>query len=119
MIYRIHRLGSEVLGCQEAKCEAYLKGWLTIIDERLRINAQVTGADQAAHIRHKSGRRFKESKNDRGLTLFHFGPGQRCFGRHDRAYGIFQRRPPREDFTTIMFDRWMGEWNETVTKATV
>ncbi len=55
----------------------YLSGWQTLVDE-----ATALGQAQAGYIRHKSERRFTESRDEAGLTVFTFPPGQPCFRAH-------------------------------------
>lgn len=79
--------------CQQVGCQAWLHGWDTILDE--------TNADQkimADYIRHTSGRTFKETRTDTGLTVFRFEPYQRCFAEH-------RTRPVRH---TV----WRGDFRE-------
>ena len=40
------------------------------------------GQEQAAYIRHKSGRTFREQRTEAGLTVFRFEAFQRCFAEH-------------------------------------
>ncbi|QIP87637.1 hypothetical protein GLX30_30455 [Streptomyces sp. Tu 2975] len=40
------------------------------------------GRDQAAYIRHKAGRTFREQRRGDGLTVFRFEAHQRCFAEH-------------------------------------
>ena len=60
--------------CEEAGCQAYRAGWRTSVDERLEL-----GQRQAHYIRTMSGRRYTEERDENGLTLFTFEPGQSCF----------------------------------------
>lgn len=76
--------------CEVVGCEAWRKGWQTVCDERTDL-----GTAQAAYIRQKSGRTFKEYHTDEGLTVFRFESGQRCFAAH-------QIRP--ETFTVRLGD---------------
>lgn len=63
--------------CELVGCAAWQFGWQSIIDESTTL-----GRDQAAHIRHRSGRTFKEQRTGAGLTVFTFEPRQRCFADH-------------------------------------
>jgi hypothetical protein len=66
-----------VAACEQVGCLAWAYGWETTIDERTEL-----GARQAAHIRHRSGRTYREQRTDAGLTVFRFEPRQRCFDEH-------------------------------------
>lgn len=63
--------------CKDAGCLAYHYGWESAVDESTDL-----GKQQADYIRLRSGRTFKESKTDAGLTVFRFESGQRCFTEH-------------------------------------
>ncbi len=66
--------------CEQVRCENWLYGWDTLVDERT-----APGADAAAWIRSgKSGRDFRElgADADSGVTVFRFAPHQRCFAEH-------------------------------------
>jgi hypothetical protein len=60
--------------CAEAACDAYEHGWQSFIDEAAEL-----GQRQAHFIRRESGRRFTEERNEHGITVFTFEPGQECF----------------------------------------
>jgi hypothetical protein len=66
------------VACERAAppCWSYLKGWETFLDEKVPAQAEA-----ARWIRHESGRTFTETTGG-GLTVFRFGPGQRCFTEH-------------------------------------
>lgn len=70
--------------CEEAGCEAFLRGWTTVVDESTDL-----GQRQAHYIRHDRTRRHAEQKRPDGLTAFEFEPGQRCFAadKHRVATG--------------------------------
>ena len=65
------------VACEAAGCEAWRSGWQTIVDERTAL-----GVAQAAYIRQRSGRTFREQRTGDGLTVFVFEPRQRCFREH-------------------------------------
>lgn len=72
--------------CAQIECKAHVNGWQTLIDESTE-----RGKTQGAYIRHGSGRRFTEDRNDAGVTVFTFAPGQTCFGgKHYQT----NERPP-------------------------
>lgn len=60
--------------CAEKQCRGFMEGWVTRIDESTDL-----GQGQAFYIRKQSGRSFKEHRDELGLTVFVFEPGQRCF----------------------------------------
>jgi hypothetical protein len=66
-----------VAACQDAGCMAWRHGWESVVDERTPL-----GKDQAAYIRTRSGRAFRETRTEAGLTVFRFEPFQRCFRDH-------------------------------------
>lgn len=72
--------------CAEVDCRAYLEGWATKVDERTEL-----GMAQAYYIRRESRRGFREYRDEAGLTVFQFNPGQTCFGS-DRH--LVPSRPP-------------------------
>lgn len=63
--------------CAEVGCGAREHGWETLVDE-----ATDLGQRQALYIRGASHRRFAEHRNEAGLTVFRFVPGQTCFDEH-------------------------------------
>jgi hypothetical protein len=63
--------------CERVGCPAWREGWESAIDERTDL-----GRAQAAYIRTKSGRTFREQRTAAGLTVFRFESGQRCFADH-------------------------------------
>ena len=71
--------------CEEVGCENQQVGWETYIDESTEL-----GKRQAAYIRQDSGRRFAESKDRTGITIFDFPAGQTCFEEH---YASLEREP--------------------------
>lgn len=81
-MYKTYRLWSPpdthiVESCQQAGCEAWQRGWDTFVDEATEL-----GQRQAAYIRTHSGRTFRESRTDAGITAFRFEAHQRCFAEH-------------------------------------
>jgi hypothetical protein len=62
--------------CREVECEPFKHGWETFIDERTPL-----GVQQAGYIRARSGRTCYEHRNEHGVTVFRFPPGQECFQR--------------------------------------
>ncbi len=63
--------------CDEVSCRAHMRGWVSPIDERT-----VDGQKHAYYIRKVAKRRYAESKDAGGLTVFEFPPGQQCFRKH-------------------------------------
>lgn len=75
---RLPRDTSVRAACEEVGCESWQFGWETVVDERT-----VLGNQQAAYIRHRSGRTFTEMRgSEPGVIVFRFGSGQRCFAEH-------------------------------------
>lgn len=63
--------------CEEYGCLAGEHGWSSTIDESTGL-----GQKQANYIRRNSGRKFTETHNELGLTVFQFASGQDCFADH-------------------------------------
>lgn len=76
-----------VSACHEVGCAAWREGWETTVDE-----ATDLGRAQAAYIRARSGRTFRERRTDAGLTVFLFESGQRCFAEHRTKRDLFTNR---------------------------
>ncbi|MFG2372554.1 hypothetical protein ACGFY9_13885 [Streptomyces sp. NPDC048504] len=70
--------------CEQTGCPAWRQGWESVIDESTPL-----GQGQAAYIRTRSGRTFREQKNGAGLTVFRFESGQRCFAEHRTRPDIY------------------------------
>lgn len=83
MLYKTYAILSpldthyRVARCAEVDCEALARGWQSMIDESTDL-----GQKQAHYIRRLSRRQFTEHRNEHGITIFTFGPGQQCFGVH-------------------------------------
>lgn len=73
--------------CEEVGCEQWRLGWESTIDEATEL-----GQRQAAYIRHRSGRTFRELKAPTGLTVFRFEPHQRCFREHQTRPELYAVR---------------------------
>ncbi|WP_377271927.1 hypothetical protein [Peterkaempfera sp. SMS 1(5)a] len=76
-----------VAACEQVGCEAWQRGWQSVIDERTDL-----GQRQAAYIRAQSGRTFCERRTGSGLTVFEFDSGQRCFQEHRTRPQLFAVR---------------------------
>ena len=76
-----------VTACEHAGCEAWARGWDTAVDETTDL-----GKSQAAWIRTRAKRTFKELKRADGLTVFRFDSRQRCFAEHRTRPEIFAVR---------------------------
>lgn len=63
--------------CEDVGCESWRYGWDSLIDESAPL-----GQAQAAYIRTRSGRTFREMRAPDGLTVFRFQARQRCFAEH-------------------------------------
>lgn len=70
--------------CEQVGCEQWRLGWQSVVDESTTL-----GKSQAAYIRQKSGRTFREQKTTTGLTVFRFESGQRCFAEHQTRPEIY------------------------------
>ncbi len=73
--------------CAEVDCPAYSNGWRTDVDETSPL-----GQFQASYIRKESGRGFTEHRDARGMTVFVFEAGHRCFGS-DQHVAPLERDP--------------------------
>ncbi len=62
------------VSCAEVDCRHHREGWASEVDESTEL-----GQFQATYIRKESGRGFRESRSEAGLTRFVFLPGQTCF----------------------------------------
>lgn len=65
----------EAATCKAVDCPHYLNGWMTVVP---------TASEQADYIRRESGRHFKETKKEGGISEFVFPPGQKCFREHKK-----------------------------------
>jgi len=85
--------------CEEAACENYARGWVTIVDERTEL-----GQRQAHFIRHDRTRRHAEIKTiDSALTEFVFEAGQTCF-----AASLHRVRTDRPDRLAVLGGDFRG-----------
>lgn len=76
--------------CAEAECWGYLHGFELRIDE-----ATALGQAQAAYLRaDTSRRRAREYRDEVGLTVFAYAPGQRCTSDSDDAHRVPIEREP-------------------------
>lgn len=76
-----------VAACKDVGCDAWAHGWETAVDE-----ATDLGREQAAYIRQRSGRTFREQRTEAGLTVFRFEAFQRCFAEHKTKPDLFTVR---------------------------
>lgn len=89
--------------CAEVRCDAYLRGWVTAVDEGTEL-----GQRQAHYIRTSSGRGFTEERRPDGLTYFVFEPGQQGFAGGDPA-ADHSRHRVRLDKQELFVQRG-GDW---------
>jgi hypothetical protein len=82
--------------CAEVECKATRLGWESFIDESTSL-----GQRQAEYIRRRSGRGFRETRNEFGITVFTFPPGQSCFSEHH----VSVERP---EFFIVRDGDWRG-----------
>ena len=98
----------ETAECDEVSCPHYLLGWRTLVDETTEL-----GQMQAHYIRVSAGRRFVESQDPEGLTVFVFERGQQCFRDHQQHTD----RPAiltHDNRVHIRPADWQEDFNETV-----
>lgn len=93
--------------CAEAECGPHVNGWASIIDESTDL-----GRRQAYYIRKRSGRRFAEHRNEAGMTVFTFEPGQSCFASDSKAHLVPLERP-------VNHYVWSGDWRVTPNRQDV
>ena len=99
--------------CAEVDCPHFLKGWITIVP---------TVSDKADYIRHTSGRRFKEIKQEQGMSEFRFPPGQTCFRRDQHVHpngtpSLLVREAGGQRKIIKEVKRFTGEMNDVVYQA--
>jgi hypothetical protein len=76
--------------CAEVECWGYRHGFELRIDEATQL-----GQAQAAYLRaDTSRRRAREYRNEVGLTVFQYAPGQRCTSDSDDAHRVPIEREP-------------------------
>ncbi|MCT2591151.1 hypothetical protein LHJ74_14750 [Streptomyces sp. N2-109] len=73
--------------CEQVGCQAWAHGWESVVDEATEL-----GQRQAAHIRQRSQRTYREQRTQAGLTVFRFEPGQRCFAEHSTRPELYAVR---------------------------
>jgi hypothetical protein len=98
-----------IAACHQVECDNWRYGWDITLDERT-----AEGADGAVWIRSgQSGRTFTELGGrtaEGGLTVFRFGPGQRCFTEHRTRRGSWLIRCGRHVLTRhASIDAWMHD----------
>ncbi len=124
--------------CAEVSCKAHTEGWVTMIPETaVSGNPQLVNTTERDHmanlkrlkdqdearayyIRHLSGREFSEHRDESGVTVFDFPPGQDCFEPHktkiDRPEifivrgGDWRGNPTRESRTHATPDDWVEDF---------
>lgn len=107
--------------CEEVGCIPHAKGWRTTADELTEL-----GQMQAHYIRTECGKRFTEERNEAGLTVFTFEPGQKCFMAHqvslDRPAffivrdGDWRGNPTGRSHVHTDPSHWAEELQETTSK---
>lgn len=73
--------------CEQVGCAAWANGWESHIDESTPL-----GQQQAAYIRQRSGRTFRETRTGPGITVFRFEAHQRCFAEHQTRPQLYAVR---------------------------
>jgi len=100
--------------CAEVQCPPHVHGWQTVVDETSPL-----GQMQADYVRAEclpesapaqpgdGRRRYTEHRDELGMTVFRFGPGQRCFPTEAEPDG---HRVPldRPEVYTVRGGDWRG-----------
>jgi hypothetical protein len=82
--------------CEEVGCEKFIKGHALVIDE-----SSPLGQFQASYVRGDRSRGCTESRDEMGMTVFTYPPGNRCFEEH-------RVRLEREENFLITGGDWRG-----------
>jgi hypothetical protein len=82
--------------CEEVNCEKYLQGFALVIDETSPL-----GQFQADYARHDRSRGCSESRDEMGMTVFTYPPGNPCFEPH-------KKRIERMEHFLITGGDWRG-----------
>lgn len=93
--------------CATAGCEAYSRGWRTLVDPGTDL-----GARQVYYIERQSGRRFVRTPLSSGLVEYTFEAGQMCFAEHRISL-------EREPILTVRGGDWRGATTEVRVMAGV
>lgn len=101
--------------CAEVECAGYVHGFLLRIDESTPL-----GQAQAAYLRaDTSRRRAREYRDDVGLTVFEYAPGQRCTSDADDQHRVpIEREPlyilrdPRQGRRQVGQTQWVDTLRE-------
>ena len=84
--------------CAEVSCVNHHYGWQTTVDETTTL-----GQMQAHHIRKEAGLGYAEGRDELGLTVFTFAPGQACFSAGDHKV-----RLDRQEHYLVTGGDWRG-----------
>ncbi len=103
--------------CAEVECPGYVHGFALRIDE-----ATSLGQAQAAYLRaDTSRRRAREYRDEVGLTVFEYAPGQRCTSDSDDEHRVpverdplFILRDPSRGRRQVGHTRWLDTLHENV-----
>ncbi|MGD9749788.1 MAG: hypothetical protein AB7W59_02215 [Acidimicrobiia bacterium] len=103
--------------CAEVECPGYVHGFVLRIDETTPL-----GQAQAAYLRaDTSRRRAREYRDEAGLTVFQYAPGQRCTSDADDAHRVpvereplFILRDPRQGRRQVEPMQWVDTLHENV-----
>jgi len=111
----------KTISCQEADCQAYQKGWKTVLDLRTDL-----GRRQEFYIRTYSGRNFKVEKVADDMLKFVFPPGQTCFraAQHriqirEENFLVFDGRGKRKESLQVEHKKpglWVEHFSESLDK---
>lgn len=101
--------------CEQVNCDQWRLGWRVVCDETVP-----DGSEAAQWIRHVSQRHYLESKDEAGLTVFTFQPGQPCFHPHQRRLdkpelylvrdGDFRGNPTRKQRMHARGEDWIDDF---------
>ncbi len=107
-VIRMPKDTTVVVACGQVRCDNWLYGWDTLLDERTP-----EGRDAAQWIRSGASRRdFRElGSADGGVTVFRFAPHQRCFTEHRTRPARWLVRGVREHSD---MSGWIGDLDEHV-----
>jgi hypothetical protein len=110
-LLRLPRDTTVVAACEETRCENWLYGWDTVLDERTP-----AGRELAAWIRSgQSGRDFRElGAGDGGTVVFRFGPHQRCFAEHRTRPARWLVRSGQRVTAHQDMQAWIGDLDDHV-----
>jgi hypothetical protein len=101
--------------CAEVECAGYVHGFSLRVDEGTEL-----GRAQAAYLRSDRSRRGAEHRDEVGLTVFSFSPGQRCTSDTDDQHRVALEREPLYVLRNARGKREVTptQWTDTLHEAT-